>query len=183
MNRRGLLPFEQSRKDRCAFYLHGLELVGVESQGGENGGSKLGCFHRAGDRPGVKSGVRYENHHVGVVVREPTMLGLLLSDPLVFPTLVQIVTLSSIGMASARRFQHANLNAPVLRAPLRGLVVRDRVILSKTYDGNPKQRDVLAYQVTLHCFGSALAKPDVVLLGSRGVRESLHFQHVAGALP
>src|SRR6266850_4324841 len=79
MNRRGLLPFEQSRKDRCAFYLHGLELVGVESQGGENGGSNLGGFHRAGDRPGVKSGVRYENHHVGVGVREPTMLGLLLS--------------------------------------------------------------------------------------------------------
>src|SRR6266850_3669219 len=79
MNRRGLLPFEQSRKDRCAFYSHGLELVGVESQGGENGGSNLGGFHRAGDRPGVKSGVRYENPHVGVVVREPTMLGLLLS--------------------------------------------------------------------------------------------------------
>ena len=85
-------------------------------------------------------------------------------------------------MASARRFQHANLNAPVLRAPLRGLVVRDRVILSKTYDGNPKQRDVLADQVTLHCFGSALAEAYVVLLGSRGVRESLHLQHVAGAL-
>lgn len=67
----------ETRQDRRAFLPNGIEVVGIETQELENGGSYLSGFHKTVDGPAFELRIGHQNHHIGVIPGEATMLGLL----------------------------------------------------------------------------------------------------------
>jgi hypothetical protein len=71
----------QARQNRRALDLNGLQRVRIEAQDREDRRSHLRGFHETVDGSGPEIGVGYQEHHVGVVVGEAAVLGLLALAP------------------------------------------------------------------------------------------------------
>src|SRR6516225_5025371 len=79
---RGLVGAElQSRQNRCALHLDCFESVRIESQYLQDCGSHLLGFHKLVIRILVDVRIGYQKHHLGVVVGEAAVLGLLCGAP------------------------------------------------------------------------------------------------------
>src|SRR6516225_1559745 len=74
---RGLAE-RKARQFLRAFEAHGVQQFGVEAESLQDRGSHLSRFHKAVDGPGRKARTGYQQHHIGIVMREAAVLGLLL---------------------------------------------------------------------------------------------------------
>src|SRR4029077_6029987 len=72
---------EQAWKHRGAFDSDGIESFRIQAEELQDGGSHLTGFHKAGIGTGPDAGVGYQQHDVGIVVSEATMLGLFFETP------------------------------------------------------------------------------------------------------
>ena len=68
----------QSRQHRRAFFLDRIQAPGIEPQGLKNGRGYLDGFDKAGHGAGLEIRIRNQQHHVGIIVSEASVLGLLL---------------------------------------------------------------------------------------------------------
>src|SRR5689334_15489566 len=69
---------EERRQYWRAFQPHGIEGIRIEAQDFQNRGSHLSGLHKAVNGAGLDAGVGNQQHHVGIVMREAAVLGLLL---------------------------------------------------------------------------------------------------------
>ena len=67
----------ETRQDRRAFFLDGIEVVRIKTQELKNCGRHLSGFHKTVEGPMFELGIRYKQHHVSIVPCEAAVLGLL----------------------------------------------------------------------------------------------------------
>src|SRR5277367_6120149 len=68
----------QARQNGCAFLPDGIQARRIEAEDLQDSGGHLSRFHKAVDSARLDARVGDQQYHVGVIVREAAMLGLLL---------------------------------------------------------------------------------------------------------
>ena len=71
---RWLLLKAQSRQDCRTLFSNGVKAAGIEAQCLEDCGSDLRGPHEGGHRARIKTRIRNQHHHIGIVVRKTAML-------------------------------------------------------------------------------------------------------------